>query len=58
MLVDDTKLNFVAADKSLVGVVVAIESNHLAIHGVCLKNVRQHDAVVSVITAQIAGTWR
>ncbi len=48
-LVDDMKLNFVAADKSLVGVVIAIESNNLAIRGVHLENVRQHDAVVSVI---------
>ena len=49
-LVDDVKLNFVPADnESLVGVVIAVKSNHLAICRVRLENIRQQGAVISVV---------
>ena len=49
-LVDDAKLNFVAADESLVGVVIAIESNHLAICGVCITT--QGETITSVMLSE------
>ena len=48
-LVDDAKLDFVAANEALVGIVVAVESNYLAIGRVCIEDVSEKDTVASIV---------
>ncbi len=48
-LVDNAKLDLVAANKALVGIIVAIESNYLAAGRVRLESVSEKDIVVSIV---------
>jgi hypothetical protein len=48
-LVDNAKLDFVAANKALVGIVVAVESYYLAIGRVRLEDVSEKDIVASIV---------
>jgi hypothetical protein len=48
-LVDNAKLDFVAANKALVGIIVAVKSNYLATGRVCLESVSEKDTVTSVV---------
>ena len=47
-LVDDVKLNLVAAYEPLVVVFVAIKSDHLTFCGVLFKSISQQDAVGAI----------
>ena len=48
-LVDNAKLDFVAANEALVGIIAVIESNYLATGRVRLENVSEKDTVASII---------
>ena len=48
-LVDNAKLDFVAANEALVDIVVAVESNYLAIGRVRLEDVSEKDTVTSIV---------
>ena len=48
-LVDNAKLDFVAANEALVGIIVAVESNYLATGRVHLKSVSEKNTVASIV---------
>ena len=48
-LVGNAKLDLVAANEALVGIIVAIESNYLATGRVRLESVSEKDIVVSIV---------
>ena len=48
-LVDNARLDLVAANKALVGIIVAIKSNYLATGRVRLESISEKDIVISIV---------